>query len=273
DQLAAMFFDTRRRAQVRLVCLHRLRVLDRFQPYHPTRGGREPYHYVLGPMGAAVVAAERGEDPDRAARRWKGERTLALGRTQRLAHLVGLNGIYASLVAHARRHPDTGLACWLTEAECAKWANAIVRPDAFGEWAEAGSSVEFFVEYDRGTETLARLAAKLTGYQRFESERAATAWVLFAFVSAGREAAARRALADATVPVATAVLNGGSLGPQDAVWLPVRATGPARLRLAALAHIPKPPEAARRAAEGGPRAWRFDRSRYDDKEEAPIDTT
>lgn len=268
DQLAEMFFDSHKRGLVRLLDLHRLGVLDRFQPHRPSWGSH-PYHYVVGPQGAAVLAAERGDDPDRAARRWKPERTLALGRTQRLAHLVGINAFYAALVGHTRRQPGARLAAWLTEAECARWTEGIVRPDAFGHWHEDGAAVEFFLEYDRGTETLARLADKLGGYERFEAERAATAWVLFCFGSTRRETAARRALAGATVPAATAALT-APLRPYDALWLPLAGSGPRRL--AALATVTKPTEALRRAAAGGPRAWRFERSQPDD-EEAPIETT
>ncbi|MGH9282379.1 MAG: replication-relaxation family protein [Acidimicrobiales bacterium] len=105
------------------------RVLDRFQPHRPGWGAAS-FHYVLGPMGAAIVAAEAGDDPDRVARRWRAECSLALGRTQRLAHLVGVNGFYAALVGHA----GAELADWLTEAEVAHWADGIVRPDAFGSW-------------------------------------------------------------------------------------------------------------------------------------------
>src|SRR5205823_3787973 len=139
DQLAEMFFDSQKRALVRLLDLHRLGVLDRFQPHRPSWGSH-PYHYVLGPQGAAILAAEAGEDPDRAARRWRAERTLALGRTQRLAHLVGINAFYAGLVGYARRHPDARVLAWLTETECARWTEGIVRPDAFGHWHEDGTA-------------------------------------------------------------------------------------------------------------------------------------
>jgi len=151
-----MFFGSLTAATTRLLRLARLRVLDRFQPHSPAWGCR-PYHYVLGPIGAAVEAADRGDDPDRAARRWKGERTLALGRTQRLAHIVGVNGVYASLVGHARHCPDAALIEWMTEAEAARWTEGIVRPDAFGRWQEGGEAAEFFLEYDRGTESCRRL--------------------------------------------------------------------------------------------------------------------
>ncbi len=266
DQLAAMFFDSHKRALVRLLDLHRLGVLDRFRPHRPSWGSH-PYHYVLGRHGAAVLAAERGEDPDRAARRWKPERTLALGRTQRLAHLVGVNAFYAALVGHARRHPEASMVAWLTEAECAHWTEGIVRPDAFGEWHEHNRGVEFFLEYDRGTETLGRLADKLAAYERFEVERGVATWLLFAFGSARRETAARRALAGATVATATATLA-APVRPQTDLWRPL--AGSERHRLAGLDAVPMPTEALWRAAAGGPRAWRFERSQPDD-EEAPID--
>jgi hypothetical protein len=266
-----LFFESGTRARRRLVTLYRLGVLDRFQPYRPSWGS-QPFHYVLGPLGAAVLAAERGDDPDAAARRWRGERTLALGRTQRLAHLVAVNAFFVALAAHARRQPEARLIEWLTEAECARWTEGIVRPDAFGTWAEGGASVEFFLEHDRGTETLARLGAKLTAYERLEAERTASSWVLFTFLTPRREAAARRALVGATVPVATAVL-GPTGRPHEPVWLALGAPGP-RCPLAGLAAFPKPLEATRRAATTSPRAWRFQRSRPDDhEEEVPIETS
>ena len=125
DQLTELFFSSQKSALARLLRLHRLGVLDRFQPHRPSWGSY-PYHYVLGPLGAAVLAAEAGDDPDRAARRWKPERTLALGHTQRLAHLVGVNAFYAYLVGHARRHHRARLVSWLTEAECARWSLSLI---------------------------------------------------------------------------------------------------------------------------------------------------
>ena len=268
DQIAEMFFTGRRRAQERLRDLHRLQLLDRFEPFRPAFG-RVPLHYVIGRIGAAVLAAEDGTDLDRAIRRWKADRALVLGGSQKLVHLLGVNGFYAALTGHARRLPDAALLDWMTEEECGRWGDEIVRPDAYGIWQDAGTTVEFFLEYDRGTETLARLVNKLAGYERFEAERGATAWVLFLFSSAKREANARRALAGATVPVATAAPR-PPLRSYDAVWQPL-APGHGCQRLADLGTVPKPTEALRRAAAGSVRAWRFERSRPDN-EEAPIET-
>ena len=145
---------------------------------------------------------------------------------------------------------------WLTEAEAAAACGSTVRPDGWGLWAEGGERVGFFLEYDRGTEPLARLAAKLRDYERLESERGAAAWVLFAFESARREESARRALSGATVAVATAALD-GAVPPSEALWLPLRASGAGRVRLAALARVPKPAVAVERAAHASARAWMY----------------
>ena len=47
------------------------------------------------------------------------------------------------------------------ERRCAAEWGEVVRPDGFGALRRAGTVVEFFVEYDAGTETLDRVAAKL----------------------------------------------------------------------------------------------------------------
>jgi hypothetical protein len=266
EQIAAVFFDGRRRAQQRLRELHRLQLLDRFEPLRPA-WGRVPLHYVIGRLGAGVLAAEDGKDPDQALRRWKADRALVLGGSQRLFHTLGINAFYAALAGAARREPDCRLVDWMTEDECSAWADNIVAPDAYGAWSEGGRTVEFFLEYDRGTEALHRLADKLAGYETLETERGAATWVLFA-LGPKREPGARRALAGATVPVVTARLD-HLARPQDDLWLPLAGTA-GRLRLVELASAPKPPEALARAAADSVRAWRFDRSRPDD-EEAPID--
>jgi hypothetical protein len=268
-QVAEAFFDTLDCARKRLVVLHRLGVVARFRPHRDSWGSR-PYHYVLSTAGAGVVAADRGDDPARSRKRLTASRVIALSRSQRLDHLLGINSVWAALAGRVRREPGTDLALWLTEAQCARWAKGIVRPDAYFECASEHGRVECLLEYDRGTETLDRLRAKLAGYERFERERGATAWVLFAFTSARREANARAALEGATVPLATAALGEGA-GAGGAAWLPLG--GAARLRLDDLARVAKPPEAEARAADGRGRGWRFDRSRFDEEEEAPIETS
>jgi len=254
-QLARLFFDSHKRASARLNELLALRVVERFRP-HRDAWGAHPWHWVLGPLGAGLLAAERDDDPDKASRRWRGERVLAYATGQRLAHLVGTNEVFVSLAEHDRRTDGARMVEWLTEVEGAQWSRGIVRPDGLGVWEEGGQSVEFFLEYDRGTETLGRLVRKLRDYEKFESERGASSWVLFMFESERREQGARDALAGATVPVATAAV----MRPHDAVWLPLGGMY-GRVRLASLADVPKPPAAVERAERGSNRVWHYDRSR------------
>jgi hypothetical protein len=126
-----------------------------------------------------------------------------------------------------------------------------------GVWEEGARSIEFFLEYNRGTETPGRLVRKLRDYEKFESERAASSWVLFMLESERREQRARDALAGGTVPVAIAAV----MRPHDAVWLPLDGTD-GRVRLAALADVPKPVDAIQRTERNRSLVWHYDRSRH-----------
>ena len=256
DHIAAAFFPSPKRAWSRLAELHRWEVLARFQPFREGWGAA-PLHYVVGRTGAAVLAAEAGEDAVRAARQWRLDRAVAIAHRRNLQHIVGLAGIWASLAAEARREPTRlQLVRWLTERELALWVTPSIRPDALLEWREDDQSVEAFLEYDRGTEAGRVLLDKLRAYEALEVERGRSTWVLFAFISSGRELAVRAALAASTVPVATAVL--ADPHPASAqVWLPLTRSSE-RIRLSQLGAEPKPFQALQRAASGSPRAWRFE---------------
>jgi len=102
-----------------------------------------------------------------------------------------------------------------------------------------GGGTTFCLEYDRSTETLDRLVAKLDDYVQLQIASEKAYWVLFCFRNPRREAGARRALAEATVPVATAEL-GRTQRPHEAIWAPIGYDGP-RMRLAELSGVPHPP--------------------------------
>ena len=72
-------------------------------------------------------------------------------------------------------------------------------------------------------------------------------WIVFCFGHPRREGGARRVLAKASVPVATAAL-GPTQRPQDAIWAPIGDEG-VRLRVAELAGVPIPPESEERIAD------------------------
>jgi hypothetical protein len=232
-QLGKVFFSSHDRAEHRLRDLAAAEVLARFRPYRRHGEGSAPFHYVLGAAGAAVLAAEQGIEVRRLG--YRPDKALEIAHSQHLAHTVGVNGFFAALAACARqrRTGDALLAAWWSERHCRdRWA-PIVRPDGYGRWQEHDREVDFFLEYDRGTEPLERLAAKLAGYQKLAAVTQIPTPVLFWLPSSGREASVRQALAGETRWAAMAFLvatASPALGrsPAEQAWLPLGETWPRR---------------------------------------------
>jgi hypothetical protein len=267
-QLAALGFANLTTARHRLSVLVRLGLLRRFRPHPPT--GSAPWHYVLGPLGAALLGTE-----DRDEKKWapqaRADRQLGLERSHRLGHMTGRNQFFVALVAHARQHCGQ-LAEWLNETQAAAHAlgdllvapgtwDRLPRPDGAGTWAEDGRQVSFLLEYDTGTEHLPVLSGKLDGYALLASVLANDAGtaappLLFCFGFPRREQAARRALADcrdsAAVRIATAAIDPYVTSPAGPVWLPLTGHRGRQVRLIDLGQaLPDPWQdyRARRARE------------------------
>jgi hypothetical protein len=222
-QLVELAFPSRNAAEHRLTLLHRLGVVDRFRPHHTP--GSAPYHYVLGPLGAALLAAQTDQEPAKLG--YRRDRTLALAHSQRLAHLLGVNGFFTALVRAARGHPDAALEVWWSEQRCAAQWGRLVRPDGYGRWREHQQRVDFFLEYDRGREPLGRLAGKLAGYAELVHATGIATPLLLLLPTPARETAARRALAGTGLPVATATPHPDHT-PAGPLWLPLHHQGPRR---------------------------------------------
>ncbi len=235
SQIRELAFGSRNVAQHRLVALARLGVLVRFRPVWPHRGGGSaPWHYLLGPAGAAVLAAERAITPAQLG--YRRDRVLAIAHSQRLAHQIGVNGFFTALAARARRHPDTELLAWLSERACAERWGHVVRPDGYGHWRDPTGEVDFFLEYDTGTEPLERLLAKVDAYTELATATEIDTPVLLWLPGPGREAALHQALGRPQVTVATAAARVGG-HPAGPVWLLAGEAGP-RLTLASLGELP-----------------------------------
>ena len=246
DQLAALGFGSLTTARHRLSVLVRLKVLRRFRPHPET--GSAPWHYLLGPVGAALLGAE-----DRDEKKWapqvRADRQIALERSQRLAHMTGRNWVFISLAAHAQQAGGQ-LREWLNEAQAAdryehravvnsgdRWR--LPHPDGAATWGQDGREVTFLLEYDTGTEHLPVLAGKLDGYQVLA---AGLAWtgdpcppLLFCFPSPRREQGARRALAAgrdaASLRIASTAADPRSVSLAGPVWLPLLGETSRQVRL------------------------------------------
>ncbi|USX56413.1 replication-relaxation family protein [Lentzea sp. HUAS12] len=256
-QITALAFPSVRSGRMRLRELYQAGVLDRFQPFVTV--GTAPMHYVLAPAGAAVLAAEDGLDIKELG--YRHDRAFGVAHSLRLAHTVGVNEWFTALVARARHpRPDEQieLTAWWSETRCARHFGDLIKPDGYGRWHQHDSQIEWFLEYDFGTEPLGKLAGKLTGYAHLAQATGITTPLLVWLPTSRREAAARRVLAQAwrdlddrhTVPIATAaaeLLNPEAAhpSPADEVWLPLTAgSSTSRCALATLPevwpHLPAP---------------------------------
>jgi hypothetical protein len=256
-QITALAFPSSRSARLRLRELYCWSVLDRFQPFITL--GTAPMHYVLAPAGAAVLAAEDGRSLKDLG--YQHERAFGIAHSLRLAHTIGVNDYFTALIAAARAHPGSAmtLRAWWSETRCARHFGDLTKPDAYGRWHAHGREIEFFLEYDLGTEALDKLANKLHGYAELAAASGITTPLLIWLPTAFREAAARHLLTltwrhldqPHALPVATAAANllnphTPYPSPADPVWLPLHrpAGTTARSALhdlpAAWPHLPAP---------------------------------
>jgi hypothetical protein len=254
-QITALAFPSFRSGRQRLRELYCWSVVDRFQPFVTL--GTAPMHYVLAPAGAAVLAAEDGLDVKDLG--YRHDRAFSIAHSLRLAHTVGVNDWFTALVHRARHDHHAALLAWWSEARCARHFGDLVKPDAYGRWTTHGQEIDFFLEYDFGTENLAQLAGKLDGYAALAAATAITTPLLIWLPTSRRETSARRQLTPTwqrlddplTVPIATAaadLLNHDAANPSpaDPVWLPLdpASTAPDRRALHQLLsgwpHVPLP---------------------------------
>ncbi|MBB6174962.1 DNA-binding CsgD family transcriptional regulator [Nocardiopsis mwathae] len=220
DQIARLEFGSYHTAKKRLPILYRLRALDRFRPWTPV--GTAPWHYILDTPGAEILAAEHGQTARELG--YRRDRVLTIAYRSSLSHTLGVNEFFVDLQAHTRTH-DTHLV-WRTARECERQFGDIIRPDAAGRWTAGNRSIDFFLEYDTGTEPLRRLAGKLDAYHELNRITGNRGVVLFYLPSAKREEHLRHRVPNAPVATATAV-HGAH--PAERVWTLLNASAPRRL--------------------------------------------
>jgi len=233
EQVAALGFDHVHTARNRLVLLNQRGILARFRD--GVRPGSQQWRWTLDLIGAAYIAARNDEpEPKPAVIR---RRINRLASSPSLAHRLGTNGVFVDLAAHARHATGARLSVWWSERTCRTVTGELVRPDGHGVWTEADRTCAFWLEYDRSTEKVHQVTAKLDGYAALHRATGLDHAVLFWLDSPGREAslrarlAAHPAVASGALLVATAG-GGTTQHPAGPVWAPPGATG--RVRLAHL---------------------------------------
>ncbi|GAA4617207.1 hypothetical protein GCM10023195_76700 [Actinoallomurus liliacearum] len=212
----------------RLLKLWRLRALERFRPAMEV--GSSPMHYVLGPAGAAILAQRR--DKTVAQLGYRLDRALAIAHSDKLTHLVGANGLFTALAAHARTHSGTELVIWWSERRCQKVWGRYARPDGYGRWREHHREADFFIEYDTGTEPLHRLDTKISDYATLaETTGISDTPVLFVLPNPAREQHLHDRITTHRPLIATTTLEvlDAAGGPAGATWRPIGAQSRRRL--------------------------------------------
>lgn len=215
QQIARTAFGSLRHTQKRLRALEQLGVVTSIRPRANT--GSLPAHWILGAAGVVVRSIETGDPLREVTRERRRALTLVLGPKRE--HLVGVNDLFTRLVAD----PAGELTEWWPERQCAqRWADVIL-PDGYGEWVEAGRTVGWWLEYDRGTEPLAVLRDKAMAYadlQYVSGPGAERLWLLIVCTSPLREQHIRDALAGIEIACATASDDPGT-SPAAAIWRPI----------------------------------------------------
>jgi hypothetical protein len=161
EHLKAMFFGSLRRAQDRLRNLAQRGLIDTWYPPQPRRMGKASGHHTLTESGAQVVASLLGTA--RSELRYVVRNEEDREQDSYLAHRLGVDEFFCALIEAGRSIDGHGLAKWVPE-RTVKTSDGWIRPDGFGVFLHPGGALDFYLEYDRGTETTRQLANKLAGY-------------------------------------------------------------------------------------------------------------
>jgi hypothetical protein len=161
EHLKAMFFGSLRRAQDRLRHLAQRGLIATWYPPQPRGMGKASGHHTLTENGAQVVVSLLGIA--RSELRYVVRDGEDREQDSYLAHRIGVNEFFCALIEAGRKNDGHGLAKWVPE-RTVRTADGWIRPDGFGIYAHPGGALDFYLEYDRGTETTRQLANKLAGY-------------------------------------------------------------------------------------------------------------
>ena len=147
-------------------------------PWTPS-GGPRGRRYVLTTRGLRLLARRAGLTPQ-AYRRIYGALDDTCGEARRglvfaranLAHTDGINSVYLALLGATRL--AGGELRWRGEWACTQTYLAgqrlhTLRPDAEGLFTGPAGALRFYVEVDRGTTRLWRLAGKLSQYYAYRA--------------------------------------------------------------------------------------------------------
>jgi hypothetical protein len=246
EHIKALFFRSTRRAQTCIKGLADRGLIQTWQPPIPAGLGRSQGHHTLTPLGIAVVAALKRVAPSSLGDASDHD----LADDVYLDHRLGIAAFFCSLIEASLAHDGHCLLAWKPE-RVVRTADGWIRPDGYGRYAHPDGVCDFYLEYDRGTETTRQLAGKLAGYigvARDWTDEGASLFpnLLFVVPSPAREKAVVTALERALarfkksrklealpffVTSERHLAESGVLGP---IWRPLHPTSPRRLSIVEL---------------------------------------
>ena len=174
EQVRKLFFQKGRGlASVQAVC-RRLRILNErgylIRTRLPTPMGSGPYVYQPGNL--AVAAMSR----DGSGLKRPGDRRRRTQSAVELLHGLEIVDFYIQL-KRSLVERDGEILVWLSERQCRyriprHGRSLPFTPDAYCLWGLGSEEGAFFLEWDRGTESMVRIAEKLTRYEVYYRARA-----------------------------------------------------------------------------------------------------
>jgi hypothetical protein len=214
EQLRRLHFTTQRIATRRLGKLHALRVLERFRPAFQLGDGSSPYHWILGPAGAYIVAAGRGLDRDQLP--WTRQPPETVAKSAALAHRRDTNEFATLLIEEVRAAGGT-VPEWRGERGARELLDAIVVPDSYLILQRPGAPpLHLLLEIDRATEDHGRLLTKARRYAKAIPRSPiahANPLVLLTVPTQRRARTVTATLANSPWPITVAAWNSGSESP------------------------------------------------------------
>jgi len=200
QQVKELFFPSLRSCQMRLQSLNDLGVLHRWKVIE-TPGVRRRHSLILiSTLGARILADRHHALPRTYLERARDARD----HCWHALHDLEANHFFVSLAVDGRGRPDEGLLVWQGEDQARieyrqqareyRWPSSPA-PDGGGVYLAASGQIQFDLEWDRATESVARLRQKVASHIRFRAhfQDPETHNVLVVVPSDEREARVQRA--------------------------------------------------------------------------------
>jgi len=167
-QVKELFFPSLRSCQMRLQVLRDQGLLYRWKVIETPGVRRRHSLLLISARGARLLANWHGEEPRAYVERSHDARDHCWHAT----HDLEANQFFVSLAGQSRQLPDEGLLIWFGEEHvraerrqaAREYKRPVATPDGTGVYLVSEARIIFDLEWDRATESMARIRAKIRSY-------------------------------------------------------------------------------------------------------------